>query len=410
MHLELLLLHAKKDDDNNDDNSNQSPIADFVITPTAGNTSTNFQFDGSPSNDPDSQTLGLEYRWDFENDGIWDKQYSADPLAFHTYNAEGTFTVKLEVKDPEGATGTKTKDVTVDNSGNLPPNAPATPNPADNATSQPLTLNLSWTCDDPNQDPLTYDISFGTTNPPSSVATGLTTPAYDPGQLQASTTYYWQIIAHDNNGLSTTGNVWTFTTGAAFQCGLDFTDPRDGQVYPTIQMGNACWMKSNLDHGTMLTGTSASGDNGTVEKYCYNDDVNNCTTYGALYQWDEMMSYGAGVDICPTGWHVASFDDWKNLEIHLGMDASQAANNNPGWYGTDQGAQLKNSAGFNALLAGYRSNSGNFTGEPYITRFWTSTESSGTAANMRELDFDKDQVFHGQWSKEYGYSVRCVRD
>ncbi len=410
MALGVIAIACKKDDDNNDDDTNQSPIADFIITPTAGNTSTNFQFYGSPSNDPDSQTLGLEYRWDFENDGTWNEQYSTDPMAFHTYNTEGTFTVKLEVKDSEGAVGTKTKDLTVSNSGNLPPDAPANPNPADNATSQPLTLNLSWTCDDPNQDPLTYDINFGTNTTPSSAATGHASPTFNPGQLQASTTYYWQIIAHDNNGLSTIGNVWEFTTGAAFQCGLDFTDPRDGQIYPTIQMGSHCWMKSNLNHGSMLTGNINSSDNGTIEKYCYNDDINNCTTYGGLYQWEEMMHYNSGSDICPAGWHVATLDNWKNLEIHLGMDPTQAGNQTPGWYGTDQGTQLMQAAGFNALLGGYMGNSGNFAGMPYITRFWTGTESSATAAHMRELNSTNDKVFHGQWNKEYGYSVRCVKD
>lgn len=406
----VILITSCKKDDGEDEPENKSPIASFIITPTAGNTSTNFEFDGSPSNDPDSETLGLQYRWDFDNDGTWDEQYSADPIAFHTYTTEGTYTVKLEVKDNEGATGSTTKDVTVSNSGNLPPGAPSNPNPADQATEQPLTIMLGWTCDDPNQDPLTYDINFGTTNPPPSAATGLTANAYDPGNLQANTTYYWQVIAKDNQGESTTGSIWQFTTGVAFQCGLDFTDPRDGIVYPTIQMGAACWMKANLNHGSMISGATESGDNGTIEKYCYNDDINNCTTYGGLYQWDEMMHYNAGNDICPQGWHVATLDDWKNLEIHLGMDPGQAANTNPGWYGTDQGAQLMQAAGFNALLGGYRGNSGNFAGEPYITRFWTGNESSATAAQMRELNFGNDQVFHGQWSKEYGYSVRCVRD
>jgi len=32
-------------------------------------------------------------------------------------------------------------------------------------------------------------------------------------------------------------------------------------------------------------------DNGIIEKYCYNDNPSNCNTYGALYQWDELMQY-----------------------------------------------------------------------------------------------------------------------
>lgn len=69
-------------------------------------------FDGSGSTDPDEgETETLEYRWDFESDGIYDTSWSADPTATHTYPACAEYTATLQVRDTDGATDTDTADV-----------------------------------------------------------------------------------------------------------------------------------------------------------------------------------------------------------------------------------------------------------------------------------------------------------
>ncbi|HSD63950.1 MAG TPA: hypothetical protein VLB50_09120, partial [Ignavibacteriaceae bacterium] len=67
-------------------------------------------------------------------------------------------------------------------------------------------------CFDPNGDSLTYDVYFGTSNNPQLVASNQSTASFNPGQLNNSTTYYWKIVAKDNQGASTTGPVWSFAT------------------------------------------------------------------------------------------------------------------------------------------------------------------------------------------------------
>jgi uncharacterized protein (TIGR02145 family) len=64
-----------------------------------------------------------------------------------------------------------------------------------------------------------------------------------------------------------------------------------GKTYNTVQIGSQCWLKENLDVGTMIPGSLEQKNNGTIEKYCYNDSIENCTTYGGLYQWAEAMEY-----------------------------------------------------------------------------------------------------------------------
>ena len=48
-------------------------------------------------------------------------------------------------------------------------------------------------------------------------------------------------------------------------------------------------MAENLNFGTRIDGSLDQTDNDIIEKYCYGNDGANCTTYGGLYQWDEMM-------------------------------------------------------------------------------------------------------------------------
>jgi hypothetical protein len=89
-----------------------------------------------------------------------------------------------------------------------PPSSPFNPNPADGATGVSTTATLSWS----GQNTTSYDIRFGTTNPPPLVATGVTATSFTP-TTTAATTYFWQIVANNANG-STAGAIWSFTTEA----------------------------------------------------------------------------------------------------------------------------------------------------------------------------------------------------
>ncbi|MBV6421311.1 MAG: hypothetical protein DAHOPDDO_02586 [Ignavibacteriaceae bacterium] len=100
--------------------------------------------------------------------------------------------------------------------GNNPPNLPSNPNPVNGSIDQPVNSSLSWSCTDPNGDPLTYDVYFGTNNNPPLVSSNQSNTSYNPGELNNNTTYYWKIIARDNQGASTSGSIWNFiTTGSS---------------------------------------------------------------------------------------------------------------------------------------------------------------------------------------------------
>ena len=97
--------------------------------------------------------------------------------------------------------------------GNVPPNTPSNPDPEDGATDVSINEILRWDGGDPNSgDTVTYDVYFGTSSPPPLEAEGIMQDAYDPSTMNIETKYYWQIVAEDSMGLTSTGPIWSFTT------------------------------------------------------------------------------------------------------------------------------------------------------------------------------------------------------
>jgi hypothetical protein len=114
---------------------------------------------------------------------------------------------------------------------NLPPAAPTPVSPGNGGTGLPVNTTLAWTCSDPESQALKYDVYLGTAASPPLVASNVTSPAYDPGLLQVSTTYKWRIVACDTYGAETSSATWSFKTSsdanlAPHQAGNPA--PRDG--------------------------------------------------------------------------------------------------------------------------------------------------------------------------------------
>ncbi len=399
---------------------------------------------------------------------------------------------------------------TITESSNLPPEPPKDEYPIDQSTMSTLSETLFWTCEDPENDSLEYDIYFGVSTDPPLIVGGISANTYPTGQLTGGTRYYWKVVAKDNHGNSTSSPVWWFetvneeppvadfaadiTTGDA-PLSVNFTDlssnnpsswlwdfgdgevstvhhpthifnnggsytisltvtnetgsdeeikedyiiaeggepcpgtptvtDADGNVYNTVQIGGQCWMKENLRVGTRIDGSQEMTSNSMIEKYCYDDDPANCEAYGGLYQWNEMMQYTTtpGIQgICPSGWHLPTDDEWKTMEMALGMSQSDA--DGLDYRGTDEGEKMKstsdwinngngtNSSGFTALPGGIRHSGGDFGGLGSNGYWWSSSERSGSIRSWyRLLNYDYDQVYrHKDHVKVRGLSVRCLKN
>jgi uncharacterized protein (TIGR02145 family) len=202
----------------------------------------------------------------------------------------------------------------------------------------------------------------------------------------------------------------------------------DGNVYETVQIGGQLWMAENLK----VTHYQNSEDipyiyndpqYGAYINYNNNDD--NVAVYGRLYNWFAVNDERG---LCPDNWHVPSDDEFKSLEMYLGMSESEA--NGEGLRGTDEGGQLKeegdehwnspntgatNETGFTALPGGNRryetyTNQEIFSGLNRYGFFWSSSEVYTVNAWYRVFSYDYSESNRYHLSKANAFSVRCVED
>ena len=201
------------------------------------------------------------------------------------------------------------------------------------------------------------------------------------------------------------------------QTGNTFTDARDGNVYQTVTIGNQVWMAENLKYIPSVVGP-VTGSGTTPYYYVYGYDGTNVTdakatanydTYGVLYNWTAAMV------VCPTGWHLPSDAEWKELTVYLGgaSDAGSKLKETGTTHWNSPNKVATNETGFTALSGGYRYYNGTFN---YVGNgggfWWCATEFSNYSdfAWYRTMFYNTSNVVSLPYYKEIGLSVRCVRD
>ena len=202
----------------------------------------------------------------------------------------------------------------------------------------------------------------------------------------------------------------------------------DGNIYETVQIGDQLWMAENLK--------VTHYQNSDEIPYIYNDpqygayinysnNADNVGVYGRLYNWFAVNDERG---LCPDNWHVPSDDEFKSLEMYLGMSESEA--NGEGLRGTDEGGKLKeegnehwnspntgatNETGFTALPGGNRryetyTNQEIFCCLNRYGFFWSSSEVYTVNAWYRVFSFDYSESNRYHLSKTNAFSIRCVED
>ncbi|MFZ2188831.1 MAG: FISUMP domain-containing protein, partial [Candidatus Moraniibacteriota bacterium] len=200
--------------------------------------------------------------------------------------------------------------------------------------------------------------------------------------------------------------------GTTYATALD----ADGNSYNSVLVNDQCWMAANLKVGTRIARSVSQIDNSVIEKYCYADADENCTTDGGLYQWDEAMQYSTtegAQGICPVGWHIPTDTQQYALENYLKDDGQTCDASRYGvWDCSSAGTKLKSggTSGMNFPLAGNRDFGNslfyNRTTDAYV---WSSSQID-TSAWARYLNSAYAAVRRGTDYKSYGFSVRCLKD
>ena len=172
----------------------------------------------------------------------------------------------------------------------------------------------------------------------------------------------------------------------------------EGETYSTVVIGSQTWFAKNLNY-------NASGSK------CYDDDPENCTKYGRLYDWYTAKT------ACPNGWHLPSEDEWKTLKYFVDrswISVGEKLKATDGWRdcgpsGSGKRYLCEDSYGFSALPGGSGWWTGGFDDVGDRGGWWSaSDDDDGIGLSMSYSGSGTGGIFGG--SNAVLRSVRCLQD
>jgi uncharacterized protein (TIGR02145 family) len=266
---------------------------------------------------------------------------------------------------------------------------------------------------------------------------GATSSQKNPSHTYTSTgTYTVELTVSNDCGEDTETKTDYITvesnlTACDWNNDTTFTDSRDGQEYKQTKIGDQCWMAENLAYLPSVNMVGVGSEDNSSGKYYYvygYDDTNvseakateNYDIYGVLYNWNAVMdgassssSNPSGVQgVCPDGWHVPSDEEWAELENYVSNDGHSgsvgtALKSTSGW---DDNGNGTDDYGFSGLPVGSRGSYGYFNSIGQGGDWWSATVYSTDYAWYRSINYSNEAFSLNIFDKDYGFSVRCLRD
>ncbi len=394
------------------------PVAAFSISPEIGVfTETPFQFDASPSTDNLTLDEDMNYRWDWDNDGIFDTGWTHDEITYHNFDIGGGYTrVKLQVMDGAGWQAEIVDSVYV----NTAPVAKFDWD-YDRDNVKVVYFDASKSTDLEDGQELQYRWDWEGDGVWDTDFVSLPEISHEFGESNDTVSVVLQV-QDLHQGKSTKVNYFDFLNAILFDI--------DGNLYKVVCIGNQWWTVENLKtthyrNGEPIEEVTDNAEWTTLTRsaYCaWGNFYSLVEEYGLLYNGYAIED---SRNLAPEGWHVATDEDWKELEMFAGMSKEDADYYGP-VRGTTEGAKLKeegyehwdkpnvnasNEFGFTALPAGYRDYKTGIS--VYMLRktyFWGAGNSTETHAIMRKMNYYVTFIYRNLYDKRFGASVRLVKD
>ena len=223
--------------------------------------------------------------------------------------------------------------------------------------------------------------------------------------LTKNTKFYARAFAYNEFGISYSNQIEFSTLN------------KEDSLLESVKIGTQIWTTKNLDVSTYRNGDTIRHASTQQEwqdaaskgegAWCYyNHDPKNGEVYGKLYNWHSVKN---SRNLAPSGYHIPSDLEWTLLTEYLGGEeiAGFKMKSTSGWYDNGNG---DNSSGFNGLPGGHCHNDGNFGTISVYGNWWSSSEANQGNAWYRDLYGNDTKVYRNYNYKNFGFSVRCLRD
>jgi len=217
--------------------------------------------------------------------------------------------------------------------------------------------------------------------------------------------------------------------------------------YRTVQIGSQCWLKDDINAGVQITPYidhvggrdncvmtnydsydhwSCQQDDNQIEKYCYDNDLNNCLNVGGLYEWHEALQLPGSCfaadcsaqiqpkhqGICPSGWHVPSDGEWSTLEAYLADPSGSCDPNRIGFDCSPAGNFMRDPNEMNIIYDGVYYSYDNSYRYSYGTYYTFTTDQYNLNRSYGRLIHESSDGIY-RWTtahKADGISIRCLKD
>jgi len=357
-----------------------SIIAEFSWTPQLPVSGDNIVFDASASHDSLYPDRPMNHRWDWQNDGIFDTEYSTSPQMSYSFPSEGVHVVCLEIKNYRGLYNRVVKEISIGHR-NQPPVASFAASSIGGNTQTRIRFDL-WDCRDLENSPSEL-LSRWDWNGDGVWDTGFTNNMEVFHVFTEPGVYPVKLNISDQGGLMdiATKTIYIGSGTNLTDILLDKRGTGGWEYYGIVKIGDQWWFSKNLQ---LIVNELVSG-------FCYSD-------YGCLYPSTQLQS------LCPAGWRIPTKNDWDQLlsQYEPSVLYSELS---PGGI-----------SGFNIVLAGMVNNDvipSIYSGKDYNGNYWSQTTLSGSSGQSNWIvtfDARKRQVLPGFNLSSGLYSVRCMKD
>lgn len=225
----------------------------------------------------------------------------------------------------------------------------------------------------------------------------------------------------------------------------EFTDKRNNKTYQTTDIDGTIWMAENLDVSTFRNGdaileikpmfdkdrmmntkwqNALNYDNIPACCYIYTEEGNNLSKVNVITRYGKIYNKYAVSDsrgLAPEGWHIATEEEWKNLEKKYKENTLFAIQKKGEWIKqdnyTEEAQAMINMSGFSALAGGKRTDSGVCHDGAMAWASWWYDKANlsvlGHAILTPSDESFKLYSLDGDWIRgtiNHSSYVRCVKD